>query len=287
MPEKLEIDALRALKAIADCGGITRAAEHLALSQSAVSHKIKRLEEGLACKLLTRMAGAPIFTDAGETLLTYSDRMLNLHTEALLAVHRKPLVGQIRLGMTEDTATTGLSRILGRFTRLYPDITVRTHAAQSLTLNTQLDQNAIDLAVMQVFDTDIQPKDTILYWDRLHWVKSPELELDFSHPVPYLAFDQNCFYKHWAMKHGHPDHQEFKIVLECASTAGITASILSGLGVALLNKRHIISPMQIIDTHFPNPPGIAYVARIGHKSSSKAARALLDEIYTEFSKERF
>ena len=53
-PEKLDISALRALLAIAEHGGVTRAADHLALSPSAVSHKIRRLEETLHCSLLTR-----------------------------------------------------------------------------------------------------------------------------------------------------------------------------------------------------------------------------------------
>ncbi|MCP6156760.1 LysR family transcriptional regulator, partial [Klebsiella pneumoniae] len=44
MIARLEIDALRALRAIRQHGGITRAAQALGLTQSAVSHKIKRLE---------------------------------------------------------------------------------------------------------------------------------------------------------------------------------------------------------------------------------------------------
>lgn len=58
---RLEIDALRALWAIRRHGGITRAAEALGLSQSAVSHKIKRLETSLACDLLGRSPGGAMF----------------------------------------------------------------------------------------------------------------------------------------------------------------------------------------------------------------------------------
>ena len=45
MSNRLEIDVLRALKAVHDMGGVSRAAETLSLSQSAVSHKIRRLEK--------------------------------------------------------------------------------------------------------------------------------------------------------------------------------------------------------------------------------------------------
>ena len=54
---RLEIDALRTLWAVRNHGGVTRAAEALGLSQSAVSHKIKRLETSLDCQLLSRRPG--------------------------------------------------------------------------------------------------------------------------------------------------------------------------------------------------------------------------------------
>ena len=52
MSQRMDIDVLRTLKAIQDHGGVTRAAEHLALTQSAVSHKIRRFEDSLGCQLL-------------------------------------------------------------------------------------------------------------------------------------------------------------------------------------------------------------------------------------------
>jgi molybdenum-dependent DNA-binding transcriptional regulator ModE len=88
---RLEIDALRALAAIRQHGGITRAAAALGLSQSAVSHKIKRLEISLDCELLCRKSTGPAFTAAGDDLLDYASRILGLHDEALLSLSKTPL----------------------------------------------------------------------------------------------------------------------------------------------------------------------------------------------------
>ncbi|WP_217352164.1 LysR family transcriptional regulator [Ruegeria sp. HKCCA5763] len=123
MAERLDIEGLRALVAISTHGGVTRAAEHLALSQPAVSHKIKRLETVLDCELLARRAGGPLFTEAGTRLLEYAHRMMDLHDEALAALGKKPLAGTIKLGMTEDTTGGDVARILGRFTRLHHKLT--------------------------------------------------------------------------------------------------------------------------------------------------------------------
>jgi DNA-binding transcriptional LysR family regulator len=281
MNERLEIDALRALLAIAVHGGVTRAAEHLALSQSAVSHKIRRLEQALDCPLLNRRAGAPLFTDAGDRLLGYSRRIIDLHDEALSALGRKQLAGTIRLGMTEDTTTSGIARILGRFTRLYPEISVRTRTNQSLNVQSWLKAGEIDVAVMQVFARDVGPDDVVLFEDSLHWVRAPDLAVDPNRPVPFLSFDSHCFYKQWAFGEGQSGGHDFKIVLECPSAAGIRSAVRSGLGVALLNGMHVDNSLAIIDGIFPPPPPIAFIARLGTKNRTPAVNALVQEIAAE------
>jgi molybdate transport repressor ModE-like protein len=281
MAERLDIEGLRALVAIASHGGVTRAAKYLALSQPAVSHKIKRLESVLDCDLLARRAGGPLFTEAGERLLEYAQRMMDLHDEALAALGKKPLAGTIQLGMTEDTTGGDVARILGRFTRLHPETQVRTRISQSLTLSDWLEAGEIDIAVMQVFIHDVRRDDLILYEDRLHWIKSHDLPLRSHVSVPFLAFDKNCFYKHWAQSDGTRTGHRFETVLECPSASGILAAVRSGLGVALMNGLHLSSEIEVVEGVFPEPPSIAYVARSRPKSRNDAVRALLREIASE------
>ncbi|MGI9449772.1 MAG: LysR family transcriptional regulator [Geminicoccaceae bacterium] len=283
MSRRLDIDALRALQAIVAQGGVTRAADHLALSQSAISHKIKRLEETIGCGLLNRRAGSPLLTESGRRLLGYADRILNLHDEALQSLSTRTLSGKIRLGMTEDTTSGGLSRILGRFTRLFPDVAVRTHVAQSLTLQSELKNGTIDLAVMQIFARDIRARDRILYRDSLVWAKAIDLELDWDRPIPFLSYDDDCFYRRWMLEQEASTGRAFETVLECASNAGIIAGVQSGLGVAILNRRHVSKGMDVLTDGFAEPPDIAYVVRVSAKSTSKAVLALAEEIEREAS----
>ncbi|WP_200876053.1 LysR family transcriptional regulator [Ruegeria halocynthiae] len=281
MNERLEIDALRALLAIAAHGGVTRAAEHLALSQSAVSHKIRRLEQALDCDLLARRAGGPLFTEAGLRLCDYARRIVALHDEALAGLGKKPLSGIIRLGMTEDTATSGIARILGRFTRLYPDVQVRIRTSQSLNVQAWLKARELDVAVMQVFHHDIQPDDMILFEDTLHWVKSPDFNLDVSAPIPFLSFDSQCFYRQWGLTDGQSQGHRLNTVLECPSAAGIQSAVRSGLGVALLNGLHVTPDIEVIADKFPQPPAIAFVARTATSRRNPVVTALIEEINQE------
>ncbi|WP_107497204.1 LysR family transcriptional regulator [Thalassobius sp. I31.1] len=262
---RLDIDALQTLCAIADHGGVTRAADHMPLSQSAISHKIKRLEDHLNCPLLTRRPGAPLLTEEGSGLVTYARRILSLHDEALASLSRRALSGKIRLGMTEDVTSGDLSKILGRFTRLYPDVSVRTHVRQSLVLSDKIQRGDIDIALMQVFSDEVLPGDQLLYEDRLHWVRSRDLQLNMTRPLPFLSYDADCFYKNRALK--TPPGCGLEIVLECASSAGIRSAVLAGLGVALLPARYISDDMEIMDAQMPEMPELSYILRCAPKPS--------------------
>lgn len=284
MSRRLDIAALQALQAVSRHGGVTRAADALSLSQSAVSHKIKRLEENIGCNLLQRRAGAPLLTEAGERLLEYTDRILDLHDEALQSLGTHTLSGKIRLGMTEDISSAGLARILGRFTRLFPDISVRTHVAQSLTLQQQLKDGTIDLAVMQVFRQDVRAKDLVLFRDALVWAKAIDLELDWDQPIPFLAYDDNCFYKSWMLAQQKVSGLRFETVLQCTSNSGIIAGVESGLGVSILNHRHVSPNMVVVTDAFVQPPDIAYVVRAAMISRTPAVNALAGEIARETSR---
>jgi len=281
---RLEIDALRVLWSVRRHGGVTRAAEALGLSQSAVSHKIKRLEVSLDCDLLSRKSGSAMFTAAGEDLLDYAERILGLHDEALLSLTKTPLAGRIALGLTEDTTCTDLARILGRFRRLHPDVAVRTKVRMSLVLRGMLERGELDAAIVQIFAHEVRPTDIVLFREQLYWVKHADLPLPPSGPIPFLSFDDECFYRQWALDIGQDGDSLLETVFECASAAGIVSAVTSALGVALLNGRHLRPEMSIITNRLPTPPALAYVVRRARKARNPALDTLVAEIENEVSR---
>ncbi|RRH96895.1 LysR family transcriptional regulator [Mesorhizobium tamadayense] len=281
---RLDIDGLRALRAIRQHGGVTRAAKALDLTQSAVSHKVKRMETSLGCELLDRSPGSSMFTSEGEDLLEYAVRILRLHDEALVSLAKSDVAGRILLGFTEDTTCSDLSRILGRFCRLHPQVAVRTKVRTSLVLRSMLERGELDVAIMQVFAHEVRPADVVLLRENLHWVKSRALSLEPEGAIPFLSFDDDCFCRRWALDIGQDGGAALETVFECSSAAGIVAAVNAGLGVALLSDRHTRPEMEIIASRLPAPPALAYVLRRARKARNPALESLTFEIESEISR---
>ena len=79
----LDLDLLRGFVTVAERGGFTAAGTALGLTQSAISLKVKRLEDILGKRVLERGARGVALTREGETLLAYARRMLALNDEAV------------------------------------------------------------------------------------------------------------------------------------------------------------------------------------------------------------
>jgi DNA-binding transcriptional LysR family regulator len=112
--------------AVARERSFTKAAAHLGLSQSALSHSIRSLETALGVRLLTRTTRSVSATAAGERLLqTIGPRFEEIEAElvALNELRDKP-AGMIRITAAEHAANTVLWPKLAKFLPAYPDIKV-------------------------------------------------------------------------------------------------------------------------------------------------------------------
>src|SRR5580704_11353995 len=121
--------------AVASERSFTRAAARLGVSQSALSHTIRDLEERLGVRLLTRTTRSVAPTQAGERLLqTLGPRFQEIDAElaALRELRDKP-TGTIRITATEYAVDTLLWPKLAKFLAKYPDIKVEISSESSLT----------------------------------------------------------------------------------------------------------------------------------------------------------
>jgi DNA-binding transcriptional LysR family regulator len=129
------LNDLLVFRAVATERSFTRAAAKLGVSQSALSHTIRALEERLGLRLLTRTTRSVSPTEAGERLLhTVGPRFeeIEAELEALSELREKP-AGTIRITATDYAADTILWPKLAKFLRQYPDIKVEIIIDYGLT----------------------------------------------------------------------------------------------------------------------------------------------------------
>jgi DNA-binding transcriptional LysR family regulator len=123
----MEIYQLRTFISVARLGHLTRAAERLHLTQSAVSKQIKSLEEEWGFPLFERTASGVVLTKSGAALLKQAEAAVE-SVEALrrLATSlRSEVVATIRLGTIIDPEFIRLGELLGGLLRFHPHIDVR------------------------------------------------------------------------------------------------------------------------------------------------------------------
>jgi DNA-binding transcriptional LysR family regulator len=121
--------------AVAEARSFTRAAAKLGTSQSALSHTVRRLEERLGMRLLTRTTRSVAPTDAGERLMDTLRPALDdieARLDALSELREKP-AGSIRITVSETAAEIILWPALARFLPNYPDIKVELTMESGLT----------------------------------------------------------------------------------------------------------------------------------------------------------
>jgi DNA-binding transcriptional LysR family regulator len=129
------LDQLVAFVAVARERSFTNAAAKLGVSQSALSHTIRELEERLGVRLLTRTTRSVSPTEAGERLLrNVGPRFeeIEAELEALSELREKP-AGTIRITATDYAADTILWPRLTKLLRQYPDIKVEIIVDYGLT----------------------------------------------------------------------------------------------------------------------------------------------------------
>ncbi len=129
------LNDLAAFSTVARQRSFTRAAAHLRVSQSALSHTIRGLEERLGVRLLTRTTRSVTPTEAGERLLrTLGPALDDIDAElaSLIELREKP-AGTIRLTAIDHSAETIILPALARLLPDYPDIKVEVVIDYGLT----------------------------------------------------------------------------------------------------------------------------------------------------------
>ncbi len=138
------LNALRVFEAAARHLSFTRAAGELNVTQAAVSHQIKSLEERLGLSLFRRINRGLLLTDEGQTMLVPVSEALDLIAGALERLQSVESTGILTVSVLPSFAAKWLVPRLGRFTAANPDIDIRLSTTLELV---DFVRDGVDIAV--------------------------------------------------------------------------------------------------------------------------------------------
>jgi DNA-binding transcriptional LysR family regulator len=237
----LDIDLLRCFATVAERGGFTAAGQSLGLTQSAVSLKIKRLEDILRKQVFLRTSRRLALTPEGEVLLAYARRLLALNDEAVRRMIAPPVHGRLRLGVADHFVPQHLAPILARFARTYPDVQLEVEVGRSHELRADCERGALDLVIGK--RRDGETLGTPIWTETLAWVVSREGDLSRwtaaqgrNAPLPLAMLPPGCMFRDRALATLSRANIAHEIVYTSASLLGVIAAAEAGLAVTVLGR---------------------------------------------------
>jgi LysR family transcriptional regulator for metE and metH len=246
----LEVRHLKLVVAIAEEGGVTRAGEKLHLTQSALSHQLKDIEERLGAPLFHRSGKRMLLTQAGEKLLASARSLLAQleSVEAEIRSHASEKKGTIRLSTECYTCYHWLPVLLGRFRKSYPEVEVKILLEANSGPVDALLKGGLDLAILMSDVKDRRIHLTPLFQDELLAVMSPGHRLasrpfvrpsDFAEENLYIySTPENSFFIQGVLR---PAGVMPKQVSQAPLTEAIVHLVEAGLGIAAM-ARWAIAP---------------------------------------------
>ncbi len=237
----LDIDLLRCFVTVSERHGFTAAGHALGLTQSAISLKIKRLEDVIGRRVFERTSRSLALTPDGEVLLTYARRLLSLNDEAVRRMIAPSVHGQLRLGVADHFVPQHLAPILARFARTYPEVQLEVEVGRSHDLRAACERGRLDLVIGK--RREGEDAGILIWTEPLTWATAPECLLppppaegELPRVLPLAMLTPGCMFRDRALAVLLARNIPHEIVYTSASLLGVIAAVQAGLGVTVLGR---------------------------------------------------
>lgn len=246
--------------AVAENSSFTRASQQLYVAQSAISRKIKMLEEELGEPIFKRVNKKIYVTPAGETLLRYARRifldMRNAKLEISEIAHLER--GQLRVGAGMLACTYIIPPVLEKFKALHPRIDLEVITAPTDALLSKLNDNLIELGVftLPIKHTDLQvvpliTEEMVVVSSPRHPVLSQKTKIDAEElqNYPLILFPKEARTRNVLDAFFHDIGIAPRIVMEAENVALIKPLVKIDLGISIIPLRSVAEELQRGELH--------------------------------------
>ncbi|MBU9440987.1 LysR family transcriptional regulator [Burkholderia multivorans] len=234
----LDIALLRTFLEVVDSRGFAPAAERLALTPSAVSGHIKRLEQAAGTVLLARTTRRIALTPAGDTLYAYARNIVDMEREVRARLRGAPAHGRLRVGASEDFAAAWLPQVLRTFRDRDPYASIELKVGITASLLREQALGRLDV-VFGKQCRQVEAAGELLWEEPLEWAFAADAPLDRDREVPLALFPEPCVYRDAAVSALAASLRPFRVLFESASMAGCVSAALAGFAVTVLARSQL------------------------------------------------
>lgn len=247
-----DLDVLRSFVAGTELGSFAKAADRLGRSTSAVSAQIRKLEDQAGTAIFRKAGRGLALTEAGETMLSYARRLLDLNDEAAIAVHGMAAEGIIRIGMQEDFGEVLLPKVLGRFARAHPKVRIEARIGRKGDLADRIGTGRLDLAI--AWDegaASIATHKTDIATVPIGWIGPTDIPASIqieSGPLPLISYDDGCWFRSIGTAALDRIDRPWRVTLTSPNLSGIWAGVSAGLGLTIRTRLGLGSGVRFLET---------------------------------------
>ncbi len=240
----MEIRQLKTFKAVATLLSFNKAAEKLHYAQSSVSAQIQVLEEELGVQLFDRLGRGIALTEAGERLLEFSKRIIELTDETITEVTgTNTPQGALNIRIPESLGAHRFPAIINNFRSQFPKVRLRFMTCAHDGLQKDLRKGITDLAFLltesiQAADLEIE----VLGFEHLVLVAHPEHALSKQSKVTtqdlngetLLLSKLDCSYRKNFQQLLNKEKVRPNLSLELNNVAIIKQCVMDNIGITIL-----------------------------------------------------
>ena len=271
----MDLFQLKCFLSIVRYKSFTEASYEVALSQSALSKHISKLEDELKVKLFDRSKRQTELTPAGQEFVLYAKTILNSYEQSIAAMKKYAVGGILHIGSIEHMGRVGLTTPIASFLNLFPEgeVEIELIKGDTVTLMNQLGARKIDMAFIAYITSarkDISNLDGFdlapyhlyqLVVDDYHLVVSRSHPLAGSSLVSWeqltgeklvildKSYSLNALLRHSFRQMGLEPH----IAFECDQVDTILGLVEENFGVTMLSKRIAMTRYDVVPVPMEHP----------------------------------
>ncbi len=295
--DRMDWDRVRIFHAVAEVGSFTRAADRLALSQSAISRQIGALEEDLGTSLFHRHARGLILTEQGEILLEAAREVARrmASVESILGESQNAPIGHLRVNTTVGLGTVWLATHLSEFGDRYPEMKISLLVTDS---NADLSMREADVAIRLNRPTEPDLVQRRLMTVHTHVYGSPDYLKRHGVPQTIADLDKHRLIAYgddvpppaaslnWILQAGLEDDenaQDRNAALQVNNVFGMLRAAESGFGLTSLPD-YLAFPSERLQRVLPDVEGPTFTAYFVYPAELRASKRV--SVFRDFLLEK-